>query len=48
MEKVNKMMNCKIVINQQPSLPTSEKPASEIKRKEQKRVELPTWAEKTI
>ena len=48
MEKVNKKMNCNIVINQQPSLPTSERSASETKTKDQKRVELLTWAEKTI
>ena len=32
-------MNCNIVINQQPSLPTSERSAPETKTKDQKRVE---------
>ena len=32
-------MNCNIVINQQPSLPTSERSAPETKIKDQKRVE---------
>ena len=48
MEKVNKKTNCNIVINQQPSLHTSERSTSKTKTKDQKRVELPTWAEKTI
>ena len=38
MEKVNKM-NCNIVINQQPSLPTSDRSAPETKAKDQKHVE---------
>ena len=32
-------MNCNIIINQQPSLPTSERSAPETKIKDQKRVE---------
>ena len=32
-------MNCNIVINQQPSLPTSDRSAPETKAKDQKRVE---------
>ena len=32
-------MNCNIVINQQPSLPTSERSAPKTKTKDQKRVE---------
>ena len=33
-------MNCNIVINQQPSLPTSERSAPETKTKDQKSVEV--------
>ena len=41
-------MNCNIVINQQPSLPTSGGSAPEIRTKNHKRAEAPTGAEKTI
>ena len=38
-------MNCNIVINQQPSLPRSERSAPETKTKEQKGVEAARWGQ---
>ena len=38
-ENINKKMSCNIAINQQPSLTTSDRPASETKTRDQKRVE---------
>ena len=39
-------MSCNIVINQQPSLTTSDRPVSETKIKDQKRVEAACWGQK--
>ena len=41
-------MNCNNVINQQPSMPTSERPAPEAKTKGQKRVEAALRGQENI